>query len=140
MRLGDRHGSHDPSFRHLGEEALALLLGAEMEQRHDQSDAVLAGHQRHRLRHARDLLVRDADRGHAGAGTAVLLGQPQLQQAHVAEDRHQLLGKTVLAIDLGGDRRHLPGDHPAHAVAEGELLVGEIHGFRPVGVGEYLSS
>ena len=39
--------------------------------------------------------------------------------------------EAVGLVDLGSDRRHVPGDHPADVVAEGGLLFGEAHGRSP---------
>ena len=76
---------------------------------------------------ARDLLAGDAHQGQVALGAAVLLRHPELHQAHVAVDRQQLGGEAVGFVDLGGDRRDVALDHAADAVAEGDLLFGEVH-------------
>ena len=80
---------------------------------------------------ARDLLARQADQGQVCPGAAVLLRHPQLHQAHVAVDLEELGREAVGLVDLGGDRGDVTLGHPPDAVAEGELLFGEVHrGFR----------
>jgi hypothetical protein len=70
------------------------------------------------------LLRGDTDRRHVGARSAIGLGQPKLQQAHVAELRHQFHRKAVIAVDLVGDRGHLLGDEPLQGVAKRNLIFG----------------
>jgi hypothetical protein len=126
LRLGDRDRGDDAALRDLRQEALALLLGAEVQQRHDEH-RVEAGDRAAGRRDTRDLFASDAHQGQVAFRAAVALGHPQLHQAHVAVDRQQLGRKAVSLVDLGGDRRDVALDHAADAVAERQLLFGEVH-------------
>ena len=97
-----------------------------MQQRHDEH-GVEAGNRRAGRRDFRDLLTCDAHHGEIAVGTAILLGHPELHQPHFAENLDDLLGETIGLVDLGRDRGHMPGDDFLHAVAKGDLLLGEAH-------------
>ena len=127
MRLGHGDRGQGPPLGDHGQKPLPLLLGAEMQERQDHADRILAGQDRACHRDLGDLVLGEAEQREVAAGAAILLGHPLLQQAHVAEDRHQLLGKAVGLVDLGGDRRDVTLDHLSDAVDERGLLFSQIH-------------
>ena len=126
LRLGNRDRRHDAAFGDDRQEFLALLLGAEVKQRHDEH-GVEAGDRRAGRRDLGDFLARDADHRQVAVRAAILFGHPELHQPHFAEQLDDLEREAVGLVDLGGDRRHVLGDHLSDGVAEGQMLFGEAH-------------
>ena len=126
LRLGNRDRRDDAALGDDRQVFLPLLLGAEMKQRHDEH-GVEAGDRGAGRRDLRDLLARDAHHGEVAVRAAILLGHPELHQPHFAEQLDDLQREAIGLVDLGGDRRHVLGDHLPDVVAERDLLLGEAH-------------
>ena len=75
LRLGNRDRRHDAALGDDRQVLLALFLGAEMKQRHDEH-AVEAGDRGAGRRDLGDLLAGDADHGQVAVRAAILLGHP----------------------------------------------------------------
>ena len=61
-----------------------------------------------------------------GAGAAVLLGDRHPHQAELGELRDELVGESLLTVELGGDGRDALARELAHRVADELLLLGEV--------------
>jgi hypothetical protein len=76
--------------------------------------------------HARQLLDRDRVRKRVGSGAAVLLGNRHPHQPELRELAHELVGKTVLAVELLRDRRDALDREVAHSSPDELVLFGEV--------------
>ena len=138
LRLGNRDRRHDAAFGDDRQVFLSLLLGAEVKERHDEH-AVEAGDRGAGRRDFRNLLAGDADHGQVAVRAAILLGHPELHQAHFAEQFDDLQREAVGFVDFGGDRGHVLRRHLLDVVAKGRLLFGEAHDW-PVSCGSEKST
>src|SRR5581483_517096 len=127
LRLGNGYRGYDAAFRDYGQVFLPLLFGAEVKQRHDEH-GVQRGNRRAGRGEPRDLLPCDAGHGQIAVRPAILLGDPELHQSHLAEELHELQGKAIGLIDFGCDRRHVLVGHLPDVFTKGDLLLGEAHG------------
>ena len=119
----------------VGQPALALLLGAEGEDRVGaQADARLE-RDGHRRVDPAELLDGDAERGEVGARAAVLLGERQAEQAQLAHREHGVDGEGVLAVPGLGVRRDLALGEVADDLAERLLLRAQVEIHRTTIVG-----
>ena len=122
--LGEAEARERATGDEVGQPLLTLLVGAEGQDRVDaEADAGLEG-DADRLVDPTELLDRHAEAGEVAvlAGTAVLLGRGEAEQAqltHLVDDVH---GEVVLAVPLGDVRGDgLLGEVADHA-AEGLVL------------------
>ncbi len=81
----------------------------------------------------RDLLHRDHVADRVEPGAAVLGRHVHAHEAELAELLHHLRGEALLAVDRGGDRRHLAGGEIGGQLLDRPLLFGqaEVHGPLP---------
>ena len=109
----------------------ALLVGSEREERKRDGARV----HRHRDTYpgirARELLEHEDVGEEVGAGAAVLLGHTHAEQSQLRELRHELVGKAVLAIPLGGVRCDLRLRQLACQRLDGSVIGGELEVHRP---------
>ena len=110
LRLGNRDRRDDAALGDDRQVFVALLLGAEVKQRHDEH-GVEAGDRGAGRRDPGDLLARDAHHRQVAVRAAVSFGHPELHQPHVAEQLDELEREAVGLVDLGRDRRDVLCDH-----------------------------
>ena len=115
-----------PPLAMIGRYLAALLLGAEVKQRHDEHGVERRDRGAGR-RNLGDLLAREAGQGQVAVRAAIAFRHPELHQPHLAEQLHEFEREAVGLVDLGRDRRDVFCDHLPHGVAERDLLLGEAH-------------
>ena len=126
LRLGYRDRRDDAALGDDRQVFGALLLGAEVKQRHDEHGVECRDRGAGR-RDPGDLLAGEAGQGQVAVRTAVAFRHPELHQPHLAEQLHEFEREAVGLVDLGGDRCDVLCDHLPHGVAERDLLLGEAH-------------
>jgi hypothetical protein len=125
-RLGRAAGEDDVTARGRNQILQLLLLGA---QHRDHAAGELGvsahGHAQHGAGLG-DLLHHDGQGGPVGAHAAELLLDRDAEEAELTGPLEQLHREAVLAIDLQGDRPHLPFDEIPCRVANQRPLVIEV--------------
>ncbi len=127
LRLGHRDRRHETPFSGKRQPPLLLFLGAVMQDRQDERDRIVSAQGRGRERHLGDLLLDDTHGLQVSARSSILLRQPQLQEAHVTEDRDQFRRKAVALFHAGHERHDVLLDHPANRVLDRNQFFIETH-------------
>ena len=74
----------------------------------------------------RQLLDRHGVGESVGTAAPILRRERDPHQAQLAELRDELVGEALLAVQLGGDGRHLLAREVAHRVPQQPLLVAQL--------------
>jgi hypothetical protein len=119
-----------PPGQQVGEPRLALLFGAEPEDRPRPETQVHRQGDGHRLVDPSQLLEGDADRGEVGARPAVLLGEGQAEEPQIAHGPDRIEGEGGRAVPLLGVRGDLAFGEVAHHGPELLVLGGQLDGHR----------
>ena len=127
LRLGEpERAERLPGAPAEGSHCCALGVGAEPVHRHRAERHPGLEGDGHRLVDLAELLQGQAQGEVVPAHAAVLLGEGQPEQTHLAHLLDHLVGEGVVVVVLGGDGRdHLAGEVP-DGVDELGLLVGEL--------------
>ena len=126
LRLRQREAADLVARRDRLEELLPLRVVAVLSDRVAEERVVHGHHDGVRSAHARDLLHRDGVRDRIAAHAAPLLGRENAHEAQLAHPLDGLVGKTSIAVDLGGDGADFALGEVARHLADHPLLVGEI--------------
>src|SRR5581483_642874 len=126
LGLGEAEGPELLAAEQLGQVALPLLVGAEVDEGRDaQADRGLQGDGQRGVA-AGDLLQGEAVGDEVAAGTAHALGEGQGEEAEPGHAGDQVVGELAGLVVVGGPGDDLALGEVAAEVADGALLVAEL--------------